>query len=339
MLERCASATRRAFPALLALVLAGCFPYSCNRSESRALMPADSLSRTLADAMPVDTLEVLNVPDLPGAEYPRTVAFAPDGTLWVADTGSQRLYAVSGGSLIRTVELDTLRYPYIAGFRDGEPVVFSPDAGRIVALAGGLGVSTPADVAPRTLQYVAVDDSLVWVKLAGQEYDSRALLLAADGSEMARVPLPDPWWRWAGALRLHRGQPVSLSGYRPQFYVLAESGIDSTALVGFDSPMLPRSRAFLRGETHQPPLLSSSAAFLGDALWTLNVRPGWLRVDVFGGDGHLARILVEPNPAFGKEFYPTDIAVRADSLGGVLVAVTVAEPVAGVRLYRAVAAR
>ena len=57
-------------------------------------------------------------------------------------------------------------------------------------------------------------------------------------------------------------------------------------------------------------------------------------MDVFDADYHLSRILVEPDPAFGKEFFPTDIAVREDG-DDVLIAVTLTEPEQTVRLYRA----
>ncbi|MBO6574732.1 MAG: hypothetical protein JJ896_04915 [Rhodothermales bacterium] len=322
------------FPAVLAVLLAGCFPYSCNRTESRLLLPADSLARAWSEELPVDTLEVLMVPELPEMRYPRTLAFAPDGSLWISDTGDHQLVRIDHAGEVAVTELDTLEYPYLVGFRDGHPAVLSPAAGRIVGLSGTLDVPMPSDLPERVLQYAAVSDTSIWVKVAAEGFEGHLSRLAEDGSTLQRFALEAPFWRWAGPLRLQDGHPVSLSGYRPQVYTF-EAGLDSLALFGFDSPMLPRSRAFVLGAANQPPLLTPSAAYLGDALFVINVRPGWLRVEVYDADGRLMQILVEPDPAFGKEFYPTDIAVKAGEDGTAEIAVTITEPDPGVRRYRA----
>jgi hypothetical protein len=295
--------------------------------------------------MPIDTLGVLPVPALPGLEFPRTLQFGPDGTLWVADSGAHRLFWLSPEGDAGSVPLDSLRYPYLAGFRSGLPVVFSPAAARLaaidVATVGDNGtpriawsVATEPDLPPRVLQYAAVTDSTVWLKYAADDFEGRLLQLSPLGSEVRRVPLPDPFWRWAGALRMWDGQPLSLSGYRPQVYrPSADGGMDSTALLGFDSPMLPRSRQFLAGETSQPPLLSPSAAPYEDGLLVLNIRAGWLRVDAYGRDLKLRRSLVEPNPAFGQEFYPTDLTATRRPDGTRILAVAVTKPNPEVRMY------
>lgn len=331
---RLSSPSLRFVPAVLALTVAGCFPYSCNRVESRLLFPQDSTSRAFALELPVDTLQVLDSPDWGDMEYPRTVAFGPDGTLWGTDTGRHSLNYLNGEGESGSADLDSLRYPYLAGFRQGLPVVFSPDAHRIVAVGGDWSVTTPSDVPQRVLQYVAANDSAAWMKLAGKDYDSRLVSLSSTGEELSRVGLPDPYWRWAGALEFRDGRPVSLSGYRPQFYQFAGGVLDSVSLFGFDSPMLPRSRAFLTGQSSQPPLLTPAGVFVGSQYYTLNIRPGWLQVDVYDENLRLERILVEPNPSFGQEFYPTDLAVRVENDGSATLAVSIAQPEPAVRMYR-----
>lgn len=321
-------------PALVSVLLTGCLPYGCNRIESRVLLPADSVARALAEAIPVDTLVVLATPGLPEVVYPRTLAYGPDGTLWVSDTGENRVLRWSGDGEAEVLEMDSLRFPYLAGFRNGEPVVFSPADARMAAAGGTWSLDTPTDLPNRVLQYAVVSDSLIWMKIAGEGFPSHLVRFAADGSEMDRIALPAPFWRWAGALRLRDDRLVSLSGYRPQVYTFEGGQVDSIRLSGFDSPMLARSRGFLIGEVSQPPLLTPSAAWLGETLFVLNVRPGWLRVDVYDADLKLTRILVEPDPAFGKEFYPTDLAVRRNSSGEVEVAVSLVEPAPGVRRFR-----
>ncbi|MFT5141629.1 MAG: hypothetical protein ACI80V_001047 [Rhodothermales bacterium] len=330
-------------PILLALFVGGCLPYSCNRTESRRLSPEDSLSRAFAGGLPVDTLQALGPVSIPELEYPRTVAFGPDGTLWVSDTGSQKLFAVRD-TLIAVVAMDSLLYPYIVGFRENLPVVFSPDASRIEAVGGSWAVQTPAGLPPRILQYAAVSDSSVWMKFAGEDFASHLVRLADDGQELERIPLDDPYWRWAGALRLRNGVPVSLSGYRPVLYSPGFGGamgsvIDSTVLFGFDSPMLPRTRTFLTGDISQPPLLSPSGVFVGDEFFAINIRPGWLQIDIYDSAYRLRRILVESDPSFGQEFFPADIAVMRDPDGHLTIAAAITAPVPQVRLFRVGEAR
>ena len=98
--------------------------------------------------------------------------------------------------------------------------------------------------------------------------------------------------------------------------------------------MLARTLQFERGTTGQPPLLSGSAAVAGDWLFVLNMRPGWLHIDVFDREGELAYILTEPDPAFNKDYYPTDIAARQTADGHFEIAVTITEPAPGVQSYR-----
>ncbi|NNE70572.1 MAG: hypothetical protein HKN29_09460 [Rhodothermales bacterium] len=325
----------RFLPVLLALTVAGCFPYSCNRIESRVLFPQDSTSRAYSATLPVDTLIVAEQPEWSEMEYPRTVAYAPDGTLWFSDTGRHEVQYLTADGESGVISTDSLQYPYLAGFRGANPVVFSPAASLLAEVRGGWTLQTPQDVPPRALQYAAMDSGSVWVKLAGEDFESRLIRYDLDGNEQSRTDLPDPYWRWAGALVLRSGEPISLSGYRPQIYRFTGGVIDSLSLFGFDSPMLPRSRGFLLGETGQPPLLTPSGVFVGDDYFALNIRPGWLRIDQFDADLRLVRSLVEPDPSFGQEFFPADLAVRREPDGTLVIAVAVSQPAPEVRIYRA----
>ena len=81
-----------ALPLLLStLLLAGCLPSSNQRKLERALFPSDSLSRQIAEAAPVDTLRLVRVVTAPPEavlEFPTSLAFLPDGTLFIASEAS-----------------------------------------------------------------------------------------------------------------------------------------------------------------------------------------------------------------------------------------------------------
>ena len=98
--------------------------------------------------------------------------------------------------------------------------------------------------------------------------------------------------------------------------------------------MLSRTRSFLLGDVDQPPLLTASAAAAQDRLFVLNMRPGWLRVDVFDESGRLLYILTQPDPEFKQEFFPTDIAVRRMPNGGYEISVSIVQPEARIDRYR-----
>ena len=128
---------------------------------------------------------------------------------------------------------------------------------------------------------------------------------------------------------------LSLRGYRPVIDVVTPEGrLDSMSLVGFDSPMLARSRMFLQGVLDRPPLLSSSAATCRDFLFVLNMRPGWLRMDVYDRRGILNHVLTEPDPVFDQSFFSTDVAVECSTPGAYQLAVTIAQPQPRIDLYR-----
>lgn len=330
---------RVSLPAVLLVLVVtgqGCLPYGCSRTESRVLSPADSLSRAYAESVRVDTL----VPS--GAlrsafDHPRTVAFGPDGTLFVTDTGTHRLVVAPPDGDERTIPLDTLRFPYLAGVVGTVPLVYSPEAHMVVAVeeTGTSWRIRLPDEGPNggDLTYVTVADDGLWIKVLGEDYPGFIARVDSSGALDRHIALPGPHWRYAGFLRSWLGRPVSLAGYLPVVDRVTPSGVDSLSLFGFDSPMLARSRQFLYGNVDAPPLLTASAAALDSTLFVMNMRPGWLRVDAYGPDGRLEAVYVEPAPVFDQDFYPTDLAVRAVE-GGFELAVSVADPEPGVRRYR-----
>lgn len=324
------------------VLLAGCLPSGCQRTESRALFPADSLSRSLAEQMTPDTLEqvwTLESTDAQPLAYPRTVRFAPDGNVLVTDAERSSLLLVSrAGEAIREIQPEGWTFPYLTGQRGDTIVVFQPDLHRFDFVLDGAvvhQVDTPGELPQTALQYGAATDSLLFVKHTGEGVEGRILALDNSGAVVAEIPLPASSWRFAGLLRTAGDTLLSLSGYRPLFDVVTPNmQRDSLMLIGFDSPMLARSRAFVQGETHEAPLLSASAAVADGRYFVLNMRPGWLRVDVFGRDGRLQQPLVEQAPAYGKRFYPVDLDVQRQPDGSYHLAVALVEPESQVRLYR-----
>ncbi len=334
---------------ILLVALSGCLPYSCNRVEQRALLPADSLSRSYAASLPVDTLR--HVWSSAGPEdalmtFPRTVLFAEDGRVHVADPEQQGLYtfAPDGAPQPTVVLAEDAQFPYLIGRRADTLFVFSPDQRRIDAYLDGehiRSLPTPVEVPERgTLQYALATDSSFFVKVLGEDFPGYLARLDDAGNETGRLSLSQSAWRYAGFLRAWQGDVISLVGYRPLVDVWPQQGPmgmgtpDSLVLFGFDSPMLARSRLFLEGEEHQAPLLTSSAAPAGDLLFLLNMRPGWLRIDAFDRAGQLQRQLVQPNPGFSMEFFPQDLAVREVAPGQYEFAVITTQPTSEVHFFR-----
>ncbi len=81
-------------------------------------------------------------------------------------------------------------------------------------------------------------------------------------------------------------------------------------------------------------MLSPAAAAEGDALFVLNLRSGWLRIDVFDRAGRLTHRLVQDEPAYSKDFFPIDLDVRADTTGAYELAVVFIKPEPRLALYR-----
>lgn len=322
-------------PLFLALILAGCLPSSCNRTESRALLPADSVSRALASTLPVDTLEIRDVitkSDELEMGYPRTVAFAPDGRLWMSDAELHLITAFDeSNEVVEQIDAAEFEFPYIAGFKGDTLMVFSPQTRTVESFLGSVRVgslSMPNDLPERgAFQYVAASEGRLYYKTIAEEFQGYLVRLGSGGQIEERWNLDGPYWRFAGNLRIWGDSLLSLSGYRPVVHIqIGDAAIDTMALSGFDSPMLARSGRFVTGDLAVPPLLSASAAPSGNYLFVLNMRPGWLRVDVYDHGGRLKTVLTQPAPAFNQDYYPTDIAVRRGEDGAYELAVTVIEP-------------
>ncbi|MBT8400542.1 MAG: hypothetical protein KJO98_08705 [Rhodothermia bacterium] len=327
---------------LLSLVISGCLPSSCNRTESRAVTSADSTSRSIATGMPVDTLALVwssSGSDEWTLDYPRTLLFDNSGHLWVSDSGTDRVirFGATEDSL-EVFESDLFSYPYLAGASGDSIFVFSPGRQRVQQIVDHEITDmlvTPSPPKAGLLQYVHVTPKgSAFVKLIGDDFEPYVARLGRDGGEIWRHVLDRPLWTLAGNLRSWGDTLLSLRGYQPSVDLLRHDGTaDSLRLTGFDSPMLARTRLFAAGSIDQPPLLSAAASSLKDELYVLNMRPGWLRVDVYDRGGRLKAVLTQPDPGFNKQFYPTDIAVR--QVDGVIdVAISVVEPRPRVDFYR-----
>ncbi len=325
------------------LLLSGCLPSSCSRTETRALTPTDSLSRALALETPEDTLSAVwsrAAAELPGLSFPRTVAFSPDGALYVADAEANTLLVLTAdGQVQRTIEAD-FDAPYLAGFRGDTVVVFNPTPARFDLVADGgvrRSVSVPGLPADQTLlRYGTAWSGGFAFKGASDDTPAFILLLDAQGQLTERIDLEGPFWQYAGLLRAMGDDLYSLSFYRPVVYRVqpgATAPPVPTPLLGFDSPMLARTRLFLSGEEHEPPLLTSAAASADTLLFALNMRPGWVQIDAFGPDGHLVRRLIQPDPGAERNFFPIHLDARARD-GGYDLAVVLTRPEARVMLYR-----
>ena len=327
---------------LTPLVLAGCLPSSCNRVESRALFPADSLSRVIAGAAAVDTLALLWETPGPEAlpfEYPRTVVFDDAGVLHVSDAEANAVHAFDArGEALYQVQDDDFPIPFLAGAAGDTVAVFSPTTQEVRLLIGQRVIATiptPSDL-PRKqlLQYAAYGPGGLYVKILGEAYDNFIGRLDASGAIEARWPLEGPIWRYSGKLVATGDALLSACGYRPVLDLIRPlAARDTLALVGFDSPMLARSRSFLLGDLYDPPLLTPSMAVAGDRVFVLNIRPGWLLIDVYDLAGRLQRRLVQQAPVFAQSFYPVDLAAYPNG-DGFDIAVVYVEPQPRLALYR-----
>lgn len=294
------------------------------------LFPADSLSRRIAEATPIDTLVLVRHIDSTGADEALvgSVQFESDGRLWAADVVNNRLTVFDplSGRLLRTVDDSSFAYPYLAGARGDTLGVLNAGNATFDLLADGRVIDSrplPATPSGDALSFFALlTPRGLFFKHNPDPGAATIVRLDAEGRAAGpEVVLPGPPWRHRGILRMWGDTLLSLSGYRPVVDRLApDGGVDSLALVGFDSPMLPQSRLFALGETSEPPTLVTSAAPAGDRLFVLNVRPGWTRIDVYGRDGRLEGVLIEPNPGVSG-YNDLDLDVRADGAGGYLIAV------------------
>lgn len=331
---------------LLALgaTLAGCLPSSCNRVESSDISAADSLSRQIVSGIRPDTLQLvarLNGPPGRSMAYPRTVLFGSDGRLLVSDAERNSIFAFSAERLFMAEHSwDSLAVPYLAGIRGDTLLILNPASGHIAfALGDSLvrRIALPGDLPLGVLRYAAASDTAIYFKATAKDFSGFIARIGDQGHVRTRIELPGSEWRNAGLLRVWGDTLLSLSGFFPQVDLVdanLANPLDSMALMGFDSPMLRRTYAFRHGDTRQAPLITSSAAPLGDALYVLNMRPGWLRIDVFDRRGMLQYVLLDREPVFDKQFYPIDLDVRHHAQGGVEIAVAVVQPTPEIRLYR-----
>lgn len=329
---------------LLALLVfvTGCLPSSCKREESRDLFPADSLSRQIAEALPVDTLalrwQVSSSEKVPLA-YPRTLRFAENGDLYVSDVERNSVFVFgANGTFREELTSEAFAFPYLAGWRGDSLLVFNPTELRIDWMLDGAVVRTtslPDDLDERgRLTYATAAPDGFYFKGLKEDATSFLAKVQYDGTEDAREILEGPIWRYAGLLKLWNGRLISLSAYRPLVDMWEPgSARDSLRLVGFDSPMLARSRGFMLGAIDEAPLLSSSAAPTDSLLFVLNLRPGWLHIDAFNLDAEVQHRLTEPNPTFNTDFYPIDVTARPADGQGYHIAVAVVKPSPRIDVY------
>ena len=319
-----ARALRR--PVLFLLVglvfFTGCLPYSCRREPNETLFAADSLSRRVAAEVPADTLTragaSAGTTEHP-LSYPRTVRFA-GGDVVVSDAKRNSLFRFGPDGAFRGEVADsTFSVPYLIGHRRDTLVVFNAGTDRIDFVAEGRRLPDRTVTYERptrdALVYMLATDTSLYAKVVGEETGAHVSRLDAAGEVRAQVNLGGPYWRHAGFLRAWGGAVASLSGYRPVVHRLPPdfadgASADSLSLVGFDSPMLERSHAHAAGDVDKPPLLTVSSAAVGDTLFVLNLRPGWVQIDAYGPDGRLRRRLVERHSGGNRGFYPVDLDVR-----------------------------
>jgi len=324
-----ARALRR--PVLLLLVgllfFTGCLPYSCRREANETLFAADSLSRRVADEVPTDTLRAAGASDGTDAHpltYPRTVRFVGDG-IAVSDAKRNSLFRFGPDAAFRREVADTsFAVPYLIGHRADTLVVFNAGADRIDFVADGQRLAARAIAYDRpardALVYMLATDTSLYAKVVGEDVGAHVSRLDEHGAVTAQADLGGPYWRRAGFLRAWGDSLASLSGYRPVVHRLPNAfsdgvAADSMSLVGFDSPMLERSYAYAAGDADKPPLLTASAAAVGDTLFVLNLRPGWVQIDAYGPDGRLQRRLVEPHEGGNRDYYPLDLDARRTETG------------------------
>lgn len=332
---------------LTLFLLAGCLPHSCQPRQAEALFPADSLSRERADEVPVDTLRLVwrgEGGEEEPMETPYTVQFGPDERVYVSDTERHSVFAFrDNGQFSRYLSDAAFERPLLAGMRGDTLLVLNPQKKRldfIVENRRADSLRLPMELPEDGAQVWATTlDDAFFVKVTGADTSGYVARFNRRGQETARRMLPPPAWRRAGRLRPWDGRLLSLSHYRPVVDVLPAdlsdaAELDTLALIGFDSPMLGRSRSFVQGEVNQPPLLIESAASAGAWLFVLNMRPGWLRIDVFDREGQLVRRLTQAEPSYSRDFYPRDLAVRERPDGAFDLAIVFTHPEPVLELYR-----
>lgn len=303
----------------------------------------DSLSRQIAAAIVPDTLQydgAASGTDDHRLEFPRTIRFTRLGAVLVSDAQRNSIFQFdAAGTLQWEAAWPGASVPYLAGMRGDTAIVFSPGSRRIDYLVRGAPVHTihtPDSLPETALQYVVFAGTALYIKVAGKRVAPWLARMDEDGRIQAQRRLGGSTWRNAGPLRARGDSLMSFNGFFPMVDILPLSlagPADSLALLGFDSPMLARTYSFAQGKGRGAPLLASSAALSAQWLFVLNLRPGWLRIDVYDRAGRLHHVLLQPDPGYNREYYPIDIAVRRDGDTRFRIAVAVVEPEPAVHLY------
>ena len=326
----------------LAIIVSGCLPTGGDRSGEYWLLEADSLSRVIADETPVDTMRLVWQTNK-NIVYPRSVRFDNYGNLFVSDVQDSLIYTFdTQGTRTGSITGD-FTFPYLAGFRGDSLVVFNPkdDHWRFDIVHGGEVVRTIA-VTDSLLQkevfsYGAVSDSAFYVKSLAESFGSQVIAVDDNGQLSAPIfDLGQPYWRHAGGIRAENNNVISFCGYLPvaNFVNLSESSQDTIRFMGFDSPRLNDTRKFLSGDTHEPPLISAAAATTDSLIFAMNLRLGWIRVDIFDHAGQLQAVVESENQKVNKEFFPIDIDVFQQEDGSWLIAIIAKPEVQGIWVYK-----
>jgi len=315
-------------------MVSGCLPSSCGKVEPRDLAPSDSLSRQLALSFVPDTLVKL-WSSSENLAFPRTVQFAGEN-LFVADVRNSNVVSFNqSGNYQNSIAGEGWKFPYLAGGDTHAPFVYLPTLNRLDRIAG--------DTVEKVLDLPTTDNALTYAFGSGERIALKTLPKDGGGSillysttsvEVLEFELSAPQWTHAGGIIVDADTVFSLRGFDRSIDVFfGEQPPQLRPLVGFDSPMLARAYSFRQGITSKPPLLSASAAFVDNRFFVMNMRPGWLRIDVYSRSGLLEALLVQPDPAFSKSFYPTDLDVIVMD-DGYLIAVCYKEPTPQVTLFQ-----
>lgn len=328
-----------AYFSLIILLTTGCLPGD-QRSHSRELFPADSLSRMLGEQAPVDTLVRIDRIELPDVKHPVHFAWTGD-RFYVTDTPNSIVYAYNrDGSLYRSLQDPQLEYPFIAGASGDTVAVLSRGRSAIHTILFSADeepiILSSTEIPENHNAVAAWADGDTYVKFADEAVGSHILRI----SDTVSFDLEPPHWRHIGVLRLWGDTLVAASGYRPVVHIIgvaAPSGSppDSLYLMGFDSPQLHRSRLFAVGSIKEPPLLIPSVAGVGSRLFVLNSRPGWVHIDVFRRSGDVLLIehsLLSPQPELGRQFFASDLAVR-EIAGGFEITILENRPITAISRF------
>ena len=329
---------------VFSLLCAGCLPNS-GRKVPRGLFVADSLSRAIGRAAPVDTLAEVWSARLPAgetAEFVSGLSLSPTaaGRTVLVDTKSGTLHAFDGAGQYAGPLADGFAFPYTAG-RRGDTLALLERGGPALALVhvGSGDVLGRIDLPEGDNASAWLGPDALYLKTTGEESPPQLRRLTRAGVLAGTYGLEGPWWRHLGYVRPWGDTLVSLSGYRPVVDLLPPGTpdgavLDSLILMGFDSPQLERSRQFAVGAVDEPPLLSSAAAALGPRLYVLNLRTEGIRIDVYGQDGQIQRALVAPGARMNADRFLMDLGVRRGPGGSVELALLQQRPEVLLTLYR-----